>query len=60
MKSKKSDGSIFDRIRHMYLKFMYTPESVEKIEKQPKATFKDRLNTWWEPTILNIWWEPML
>lgn len=47
MKSKKSNGSIFDKIRHMYLKLMYTPESVEKIEKQPKATFKEKLKENW-------------
>ena len=42
MKSKKSNGSIFDKIRHMYLKLMYTPESVEKIEKQIQDVFQKR------------------
>lgn len=55
MKSKKSDGSIFDKIKHMYLKFMYTPESVEKIEKQPKVSFKDRLkDNWYNWIVLPI------
>ena len=47
MKSKKSDGSIFDKVKHMYLKFMYTPESVEEIESLPKKSFKDRLKENW-------------
>lgn len=55
MKSKKSEGSIFQRIRHLYLKFMYTPESVEKIESQPKVLFKERIKqNWYNDIVLPI------
>ena len=41
--------------------YTYVISIIKDIYTQVIAnTFKDRLNIWWQPTILNIWWEPML
>lgn len=47
MKSSKGEGGIFKKIRHAYLRFMYTKESVEKIENAPAVPFKEKLKEHW-------------